>query len=153
MKDKGIRSEIEKLKKDILRHDRLYYVEDSPVISDQEYDALMKHLRELEDAHPELVTPDSPTQRVGGEPTKGFPAVKHIVPMLSMDNTYSEEEMREFDERIRKNLKGASFEYVAELKIDGVSISILYKDGIFVRGATRSEGGKAVIALPRDERR
>jgi DNA ligase (NAD+) len=140
MKKDDIRKEIEKLREEIRRHDRLYYVEDAPVISDQEYDGLMKRLLHLERAHPEFITPDSPTQRVGGEPTKEFPVVRHIVPMLSMDNTYSADELMEFDKRVRKNLKRDAVEYVVELKIDGVSISLLYKDGAFVRGATRGDG-------------
>ncbi len=121
-------------------HDRLYYVENAPQVSDQEYDRLLKRLKALEDVHPEFITPDSPTQRVGGEPAAEFKQARHIVPMLSMDNTYSAEEMKEFDERVRKNLKGASFEYITELKIDGVSVSLLYENGKFIRGATRGDG-------------
>jgi DNA ligase (NAD+) len=140
VKKKDARAQIEKLRSQIRRHDRLYYVEDRPEISDQEYDALMGRLKDLEEAHPELITPDSPSQRVGGEPTKEFPVVQHIVPMLSMDNTYSAEEMREFDERVKKNLRGDRYEYVVELKIDGMSLSLLYEKGRFVRGATRGDG-------------
>ena len=132
--------EIEKLREEIRRHDHLYYVENVPRISDQEYDRLYRKLEDLEEAHPELVTPDSPTQRVGGQPAKGFPTIKHIVPMMSLDNTYSADEIREFDERVRKNLKGEKIEYVVELKFDGVSISLLYKDGLWVQGSTRGDG-------------
>ena len=134
------KKKIEKLKGEILRHDRLYYVLNTPEITDSEYDVIYRKLKDLESAHPALVTPDSPTQRVGGSPAKGFSTVKHIVPMLSMDNTYSAEEIRDFDKRVRKNLKGRKVEYVVELKFDGVSISLLYKKGIFVRGATRGDG-------------
>ncbi len=137
---KEIKREIEDLRKIIRHHDRLYYVLDTPKIPDREYDKLYKRLKALEDAHPELITPDSPTQRVGGEPVKGFPVVRHIVPMLSMDNTYSASEIIEFDKRVKKNLKGEKVEYVVELKFDGVSISLLYEKGILVRGATRGDG-------------
>ena len=135
-----VKHEIEELRKIIRRHDNLYYVRNSPEISDQEYDRLYKKLKDLEDANPDLITPDSPTQRVGGKPSEGFSVVKHIVPMLSMDNTYSADELREFDERVRKNLKGEGYEYVVELKFDGVSISLLYENGIWARGATRGDG-------------
>ena len=140
MSAKDAAKEIERLRAAIRQHDHLYYVLDKPRITDQEYDALYGKLKELEDAHPELITPDSPTQRVGGEPTKEFPVVEHMAPMLSMDNTYSAEEIREFDERVRKNLKGEHVEYVVELKFDGVSISLLYEKGRWVRGATRGDG-------------
>lgn len=136
------KKEIEKLRDEIRRHDHLYYVLDSPAISDREYDALYRRLKDLEDAHPELITADSPTQRVGDKPVKGFPVVKHIVPMLSMDNTYSAEEMREFDERVKKNLNKKAVEYAVELKFDGVSISMLYEKGRWVRGATRGDGAR-----------
>ncbi|MFA5146349.1 MAG: NAD-dependent DNA ligase LigA [Candidatus Omnitrophota bacterium] len=137
---KSVRAEIGKLRDAIRRHDHLYYVLSKPSISDQEYDRLYRRLVDLEKAHPALVTPDSPTQRVGGEPARAFPAVKHIAPMLSMDNTYSAEEIREFDKRVRKNLKGGPVEYVVELKFDGVSISLLYENGVLTRGATRGDG-------------
>lgn len=140
MAAKDVKKEIERLKQLIRRHDHLYYVLNKPQISDQEYDGLYRKLKELEGAHPELITPDSPTQRVGGEPVKGFPVVKHIVPMMSLDNTYSADEIRAFDERVRKNLKNEKVEYVVELKFDGVSISLLYENGILVLGATRGDG-------------
>ncbi len=140
MKRRDVKSEIDELRRQIRHHDRLYYVENRPSVSDEEYDQLMRRLEGLEREHPKLTTSDSPTQRVGGEPTKEFPVVQHIVPMLSMDNTYSDEEMREFDVRLKKNLKGAEFEYVVELKIDGVSLNLLYANGRFVRGATRGDG-------------
>ena len=140
MSVKDIAKEIEKLRSEIRDHDHKYYVLDKPMISDQAYDRLYRRLKDLEDAHPELVTGDSPTQRVGGAPAKGFTAVKHLEPMTSLDNTYSADEIREFDERVRKNLKGEKVEYVVELKFDGVSTSLLYEDGVWVRGATRGDG-------------
>lgn len=136
----SIKKEIEALREKIREHDDLYYVLNKPVILDQEYDKLYKRLKELEDAHPELIVQDSPTQRVGGHPAEGFAVVKHIVPMMSIDNTYSASELKEFDERVRKNLKGEEYEYVVELKFDGVSISLLYENGRWVRGATRGDG-------------
>ena len=132
--------EIERLRAELRRHDRLYYVEAQPDISDQQYDRLLKRLQALEQQFPDLVTPDSPTQRVGGEPLKTFPVVRHRVPMLSMDNTYSHEELREFDGRVRKGLGIQQVEYVVELKFDGVSVSLTYEHGRFVRGATRGDG-------------
>lgn len=140
MKQPDIEKDIIKIRDLIKRHDNLYYVQNEPEISDEEYDKLYRRLKDLEDAHPELITPDSPTQRVGGKPTEGFPVVRHIVPMLSMDNTYSAEELRQFDERIKKNLKDEKYEYAVELKFDGVSISLLYENGILKRGATRGDG-------------
>lgn len=140
MRDISAKKEIEKLREEIRRADRLYYVENSPEIADQEYDRLYRRLKDLENANPELITPDSPTRRVGGEPLKGFNTVKHLTPMMSLDNTYSPDEIRAFDARVRKNLKGEALEYVAELKFDGVSISLLYEDGRWVRGATRGNG-------------
>jgi len=140
MNAKDAKKEIEDLKAVIRKHDHLYYVANAPEISDGEYDRIYRKLKDAESAHPRLVTPDSPTQRVGGEPTKGFSTVKHIVPMLSMDNTYSAEEIRDFDRRVRKNLGSRKVEYVVELKFDGVSISLLYRSGLFVRGATRGDG-------------
>ena len=136
----SIKKEIAILKETIRRHDNLYYVLDKPDVSDQEYDRLYRKLKEFEDAHPELITSDSPTRRVGGHPIEGFPAVKHIVPMMSMDNTYSAAELKEFDERVRKNLKDEEYDYVVELKFDGVSISLLYENGIWMKGATRGDG-------------
>ncbi len=128
--------------RDLIRyHDRKYYVEAEPEISDREYDRLLEELKELEAAHPELRTPDSPSARVAGELLEGFAPVTHRAPMLSMDNTYSEEELRDFDRRVKKLLGGdREVEYVAELKIDGVSVSLTYENGGFVRGATRGDG-------------
>lgn len=130
----------EKLRKAIERHNFLYYSKAAPEISDVEFDALLRELQDLEEKFPELRTPDSPTQRVGGAPLEGFAQVTHEVPMLSIDNTYNEEELREFDARVRRGLEGDEPEYVVELKVDGVAISLLYEDGRFVRGATRGDG-------------
>ncbi len=131
---------IEQLKEIIREHDYKYYVLAEPTISDQEYDALMKELIALEEQYPQLKTPDSPTQRVGGEPTKEFATVTHEIPMLSLANAYSETELLDFSERVQSLLKNEKIQYVAELKIDGVAISLKYNDGIFVQGATRGDG-------------
>ena len=131
---------IDELRAEIRRHDRLYYVDAKPEIADAEYDRLYRELVDLEAAHPELVTPDSPTRRVGGEPSAEFPAVAHRVPMLSLDNTYSEEELRDFEGRIVRQLGPGPFDYVAELKIDGLSMALHYEDGVLVRGVTRGDG-------------
>jgi DNA ligase (NAD+) len=124
----------------IRRHDRLYYVEARPEIPDEEYDALMRELMEIESEHPDLLTPDSPSQRVGGEPAKEFRTVAHGVPMLSLANTYSEEDLREFDRRVKSILKDDPYTYVCELKFDGVSLSLVYRDGLLVSGVTRGDG-------------
>jgi len=130
----------EVLRRDIHRHDYLYYVLDHPEISDQEYDRLLRELKELEAQFPDLVTPDSPTRRVGGQPLQAFTPVKHRVPMLSLENTYSKEELAEFDERVKKGLGGRPYTYTVELKIDGVAVSLRYVKGILVVGATRGDG-------------
>jgi DNA ligase (NAD+) len=133
--------EIEALRAEIERHNRLYYVDAAPEISDKEFDLLMKRLEALEAAHPELATVDSPTQRVGGQPLEGFRTVAHRVPMLSIDNTYSFEEVREWDERVRKGLNpGDRVRYVVELKVDGVAVSLRYEAGALVLGSTRGDG-------------
>ena len=140
MAAKATAREIEKLREEIRRHDELYYVSNSPEISDREYDALLEQLQKLEQAHPELITPDSPTQRVGGRPAEGFPEVVHSRQMLSLDNSYNIDELRAFDERCRRLAEGRSLDYVAELKIDGLSLSLQYADGLLVRGVTRGDG-------------
>src|ERR1044071_5422305 len=117
------RIDIEKLRDEIRRHDELYYVGNTPEIADREYDELLEKLQKLEAAHPELITPDSPTQRVGGRPAEGFPEVVHARPMLSLDNSYNIEELRAFDQRCQRLAEGRQLEYVAELKIDGMSLS------------------------------
>ncbi len=131
---------VEALRKEIREHDYRYYVLDAPLISDQEYDKLMRELQDLEDAYPELRVPDSPTQRVGGQPIKEFATVAHDPPMLSLANSYSEEEIRDFDRRVRELLGSQHPRYVGELKFDGVAISLKYRDGVFVQGATRGDG-------------
>lgn len=128
------------LRRAIARHDRLYYAEASPEITDREYDALLRELRDLEEAHPELRTPDSPTQRVAGAPLDGFTPVRHLVPMQSLDNTYSEKEVREFVQRMQRLLPGEPIPLAIEPKVDGVAISVLYEQGEFVRAVTRGDG-------------
>lgn len=129
------------LRREIDRHNYLYYVEARPEISDREFDRLMQELIELERQHPELASPDSPTQRVGGAPISGFRKVKHQIPMLSIDNTYKAAELRKFDADVRKALgPGAVVEYTAELKIDGVSLSLMYVEGVLQTAATRGDG-------------
>jgi DNA ligase (NAD+) len=130
----------EELRKQLEHHEYLYYVLDQPEISDAEYDALMRELRQLEEAHPELRAPDSPTQRVGGQPREGFIKVPHSSPMLSLDNALNEEELREFDERVRSLLKSDPFQYVAELKLDGLSMAAYYSEGRFRQAVTRGDG-------------
>jgi len=132
------KKEIEKLRKDINNHNYKYYVENSPVISDYEFDQLLKKLESLEEKYPELAKPDSPTQRVGGEPLEGFTTVEHKVAMLSLANTYTYDELREFDERVKKTV--GDVEYVVEPKIDGAGVALLYENGVLVRGATRGDG-------------
>lgn len=128
------------LRRQILHHDRLYYVEASPEISDREYDQLLDELIRLERENPELVTPDSPSQRVGGAPIGTFETVTHAVPMLSLSNTYSREEVEDFDRRVRQGLEGAAPRYVCELKYDGVAMSLSYENGLLVQAATRGDG-------------
>lgn len=131
---------IEKLREEINYHNHKYYVENNPVISDYEYDMLLKKLETLEAQFPDLITPDSPTQRVGEQPLEGFKEVEHKVSMLSLDNAYDYDELREFDERVKKNV--GDVEYVCEPKIDGLGVALLYENGILVRGATRGDGAK-----------
>ena len=122
------------------QHEHLYYVLDAPEISDAEYDAMMRELQALEGAHPELVTPDSPTQRVGGKPREGFVKVPHSSPMLSLDNALNEAELRDFDRRVRDLMESESFRYVAELKLDGLSLAVRYRDGRLEQAITRGDG-------------
>jgi len=131
---------IKDLRDEIKYHEKKYYVDNEPQISDYEFDRLVKELGRLEGGFPELVTPESPTQRIGEKPVEGFPTVRHKLPMLSMDNVYSVEELEEFDQRVRKLLPGRQIEYVAELKIDGLGISILYRGGKYVQAVTRGDG-------------
>jgi DNA ligase (NAD+) len=136
----NLQKRIKKLRDQIRKHDYLYYVLNQPEISDRQYDKLFAELKDLEQAHPELITPDSPTQRVSGQPLEGFAAVRHAIPMLSMDNTYSADELRAFDERIRKQLGGEDYDYVVELKFDGLAVSLRYENGRLVTAATRGDG-------------
>jgi DNA ligase (NAD+) len=132
--------EIAQLRDEIRRHERLYYVLDQPEITDAEYDALMRRLQALEAAHPELAAPDSPTCRVGGKPREGFVKVAHSSRMLSLDNALNEAELRDFDRRVGELLGGAPYRYVAELKMDGLSMAALYRGGRFVQAVTRGDG-------------
>ncbi|HET7694778.1 MAG TPA: NAD-dependent DNA ligase LigA [Vicinamibacterales bacterium] len=141
---------LSELRRQIRYHEDCYYRRAAPEISDAEFDALVHELERLEAEHPDLVTPDSPTQRVGGTIVDGFAAVEHLVPMLSLDNAYDEEELRAFDERVRRGagLGAAAVAYVAELKIDGLSIALTYEDGRLVRGATRGDGVRGEDVTP-----
>jgi DNA ligase (NAD+) len=143
--------EIIKLREELRRHDRLYYVLDNPEISDTDYDNLFARLRKLEEENPQFITPDSPTQRVGGEPSRDFAPVPHEVPMLSLDNSYSPEEIRLWHERVKKGLSGEEPPLVVEAKIDGLSCSLLYENGILKTAATRGDGatGEDVTANAR----
>ena len=141
MADRDAESEIAGLRAEIERHNRLYYVEAAPVISDREYDRLMERLEALEADHPGLVSRDRPTQRVGGQPLESFATVTHAVPMLSIENTYNFDEVREWDARVRKGLNpDEAVRYAVELKVDGVAVSLRYESGRFVLGATRGDG-------------
>lgn len=147
-KTKTLAQEIEALRHQIRYHEHRYYVLDEPEISDAEFDRLMKRLQALEAEHPELVTPDSPTQRVGGKPREGFVTVRHRRPMLSLDNAYSFDELREYDRRVREGTGRAKLDYVCEHKLDGFSISLLYEDGVYVRAVTRGDGSEGEDATP-----
>jgi DNA ligase (NAD+) len=136
----SIPQKIEDLREKLRRHEYLYYVLDAPEITDAEYDALMRELQALEDRHPELITEDSPTRRVGGKPREGFVKVAHSSPMLSLDNAMGEEELRDFDRRVQGLLLGESFEYVAELKMDGLSLAVHYQHGRLAKAVTRGDG-------------
>ena len=135
-----VRKRIKQLRDEIRKHDHLYYVLNRPKISDRQYDKLFAELKALEEANPQFITPDSPTQRVSERPLEGFTNVRHTVPMLSMDNTYSSDELRAFDERVEKGLGNEDYDYVVERKIDGVAISLRYEKGKLVTAATRGDG-------------
>jgi len=139
-KTKSVEQEIADLRREILEHDHRYYTLSEPVISDIEYDALMRRLREMESERPDLVTPDSPTQRVSGQVAEGFEEYFHKRPMLSLDNSYSIDDLRAWAKRCDKLAEGRAFDYVAELKIDGLSISLIYEDGRLARAVTRGDG-------------
>ena len=133
-------TDIEKLRDQIRRHEYLYYVQDAPEIGDAEFDLLMRQLKELEAAHPSLITPDSPTQRVGGKPREGFIKVEHSRPLLSLDNAYNEQELRDWERRVRELAGTGDIEYVCEFKLDGMSLALSYQAGRLERGVTRGDG-------------
>jgi DNA ligase (NAD+) len=135
-----IERQVEKLREELRHHEHLYYVLDAPEISDAEYDSLMRRLQALEDQHPDLRTSDSPTQRVGGKPREGFIKLRHSSPMLSLDNALNEGELRDFDRRVRDLLDGETYRYVAELKMDGLSMAVHYRDCVFIQALTRGDG-------------
>ncbi len=135
-----IKNRVMKLREEIRKHDYAYYIEAQPIISDREYDNLFAELKELENKYPSLITPDSPTQRVGGEPLKEFCTITHSIPMLSLSNTYSRAEVEDFHRRVTEMLSNQEIEYVTELKYDGVAISLIYKNGYLDLGITRGDG-------------
>ncbi|HET6181559.1 MAG TPA: NAD-dependent DNA ligase LigA [Candidatus Sulfotelmatobacter sp.] len=137
---KDVEKKIEALREKIRHHEYLYYVLDKPEISDGDFDKLMQQLKDLEAEHPSLVTPDSPSQRVGGKPREGFVKVQHSSPMLSLDNTYNEEELRDWERRVHELSGRSDVDYVCELKLDGMSLALVYEDGTLVRGVTRGDG-------------
>ena len=137
--ENNIKTEIESLRAEINRHNELYYQQSAPEIADAEFDELLAKLKKLEEENPEFITSDSPTQKVGGR-AEGFLPFRHLVPMMSLDNSYSLDDLRKFDERCQKLADGRKFDYVAELKIDGLSVSLHYQNGILIAGATRGDG-------------
>jgi DNA ligase (NAD+) len=137
---KAVEKKIESLREKIRHHEHLYYVLDHPEISDSEYDKLMQALQKAEAEHPELIRPDSPTQRVGGKPREGFVKVPHSSPMLSLDNTYNEEELRDWERRVHELSDRQDVDYFCELKLDGMSLALIYEDGKLIRGVTRGDG-------------
>src|SRR5437588_5952081 len=139
MKD-SLSKRVDDLRRQLEHHEYLYYVLDQPEISDAEFDRLMRELRDIEEAHPEMRSPDSPTQRVGGQPREGFVKVPHSSPMLSLDNALNEQELRRFDARVKSLLKAETYEYVAELKLDGLSMAAHYRNGTLDQALTRGDG-------------
>src|SRR5580704_14378297 len=140
MSSPAIKKKTEALREKIRHHEYLYYVLDNPELTDAQFDKLMNELKRLEEEHPELITPDSPTQRVGGMPREGFVKAKHSSPMLSLDNAYSEEELREWERRVHELTGRTDLEYMCELKLDGMSLALVYRDGRLERGITRGDG-------------
>ena len=140
MQDRELRERVELLRADINRHNHLYFVLDSPEVSDAGYDALMRELRRIEEERPDLVAPDSPTQRVGGAPAVGFSEVRHPRPMLSLSNAFGDEELLAWRARVAGLLERESFDLVCELKYDGLAVALTYENGVLVRGATRGNG-------------
>src|SRR5437016_6156369 len=139
-KNKSIESTIDGLRDEIRRHEHLYYVLDAPELPDADFDRLMQELKRLEAAHPELITPDSPTQRVGGKPREGFLKVEHTRPMLSLDNAYNEQELRDWGRRVYELSGHKKVAFVCELKLDGMSLALWYKDGKLQRAISRGDG-------------
>lgn len=137
---KDVTGEVENLREELRRHEHLYYVLDRPEITDAEYDDMLRRLQKLEQQHPELIAPDSPTQRVGGKPREGFVKVAHGTPMMSLDNALNEGELREFARRVNDWLRGAPVRYMVELKMDGLSMAAHYRDGVFTQAITRGDG-------------
>ncbi len=137
---KDAAKKLETLREEIRQHEYFYYVLDRPEISDLAFDKLMQKLKDLEAENPALITPDSPTQRVGGKPREGFVKVPHSSPMLSLDNTYNEEELRDWERRVHELSGRSDVDYVCELKLDGMSLALIYEDGKLVRGITRGDG-------------
>src|SRR5437867_4263918 len=144
----AVKKEIENLREKLRHHEYLYYVLDEPEISDAAYDRMMNRLRELEAAYPELMTPDSATVRVGGAPREGFSTVRHARPMLSLDNAFSFDALREWDRRVREGSGQEKIEYIAEHKFDGLSISLQFEDGVLARGVTRGDGATGEDVTP-----
>ncbi len=143
IRDEAARAQARRLREQIQQHNYYYYVLDDPRIPDSEYDRLFRSLQQLEAEHPELVTADSPTQRVGGEPLAAFDQIEHALPMLSLENALSAEAMAEFDRRVRERLgRDEAVSYVAEPKLDGLAISLRYEDGLLVQAATRGDGSR-----------
>src|SRR6202050_2909635 len=137
---KDLEKKIEALREKIRHHEYLYHVLDQPEISDADFDKLLRELKDLEAEHPELITTDSPTQRVGGKPREGFVKVPHSSPMMSLDNTYNEQELRDWERRVHQLSGQSDVDYVCELKLDGMSLALIYEDGKLVRGITRGDG-------------
>ena len=137
---KEIQKKIEALREKVRHHEYRYFVLDDPEISDYDFDQLVEHLKRLEAEHPELITPDSPTQRVGGKPREGVVKVAHSSPMLSLDNTYNEDELRDWERRVHELSGRKDVDYVCELKLDGMSLALVYEDAQLVRGVTRGDG-------------
>jgi DNA ligase (NAD+) len=140
VKHQSVERQIDELRQTIRHHEHLYYVLDAPELPDADFDRLMQELKKLEAADPELITRDSPSQRVGGKPLEGFPKVQHSRPMLSLDNAYNEQELRDWDRRVREMAGSEKLEYVCELKLDGMSLALTYQGGHLLKGATRGDG-------------
>ena len=140
MADDQVTNRMAELRRELNHHNYRYYVLDDPTVPDAEYDRLMVELRRLEELHPELVTADSPTQRVGAAPAEGFSQVQHRLPMLSLGNAFNQEELEAWYRRVKGLLDDADFDLVCELKIDGLAVSLVYENGVLVQGATRGDG-------------